>query len=708
MSSGPPPLATEVPLPPSAEEAHLFFYGLPSQPKLVARTNSLTSPYTRPMIRVLCPVSDTGLIETWKACRLQLYDALRSALTAHSIDWSAFLPLVVHGWPFKDDSWGAPVYTCPMPKHEASHFLVIGVRPGSCSWETGFAAATACRAILADHLDAHSQDMHVLVAELALIPLTTPPPVGTLHTSEHPPTPDMVAPVPESESLAPSPPESSTTSLQRLFDPKFSELEESGLYKYEFFPDMQAINDHVAGFMPFPGQVIQPFMEGSRNERPQGSLCCYLRLGGSVNGSPQDSIFALTSRHVAIGDLYHYYRDYKAPDFDIQTSQPRADSNPPIIRISWGSRDQFVREMANLKVAMGEMPIWLMRKALYNGQLSARKEEQLSIAEECVGSYVPALREEMARQCADVEDGGKGAAGRAIGRVAFAGRHGLNKMNGWRDWALIALDGPDGVSTTSASLCPPSHTNHAYIGRTLSYVYKFKALDEAEALACQTLLSNIDRAGFIQLRPPALAAEVAQGEVTHAESDHDPNKPFCVFKSGGKTGTTMGQTNPIEAVVRTPLPGKDIITWALPVVSITINSETEPWMVFDNTRVQLKPFSQGGDSGSCIFDANGTIIAMVDAGLGSVDEHRRLLVQQNNVRGGSSSPVPLPGDPTDPTSSVPSQPPGPVVPPGFHSWYHFVGGSKDSWKKTDITLATDFRQVLQDIETTTGLTANVF
>ncbi|KIH91338.1 hypothetical protein SPBR_09095 [Sporothrix brasiliensis 5110] len=140
------------PIPPSDEEASSYFLGLPSQPRLIARTDAVVSPWTRPLYRTLCPVTDPDLIGKWKSTRESMYEAIQSTLAAHSIQWSTFLPLAIDAVPFEDRSWGAKPYPGPMPEHQVGHFLVVGVQPGTCTWTDGIATATACRSILMDHL----------------------------------------------------------------------------------------------------------------------------------------------------------------------------------------------------------------------------------------------------------------------------------------------------------------------------------------------------------------------------------------------------------------------------------------------------------------------------------------------------------------------------------------------------------------------------
>ncbi|KIH91339.1 hypothetical protein SPBR_01696 [Sporothrix brasiliensis 5110] len=469
---------------------------------------------------------------------------------------------------------------------------------------------------------------------------------------------------------------------------------------------MQSVNNHVVPFLPFPGQIIQPSMPNDTAERPWGTLCLYMRLK-NADGSPHGGVFALASRHVTIGDIFDHHRDYgsvKHASLISGTHHARSatESNPRDILpipVSWGSDLELERKMRTLKDFVRELILWPVQKQFSNGTLPENEVPQLQIAENCVSIYVPSLLQEMAQHSAAAEDGGQGSAGRKFGQVALSSRHDHNRFNGWRDWSLVALDDGNRPSlepfSPSQGLpppppCPSFETNNVYVGNTLAdeRLEKHEGWPDDAFRALQALLINMDTAGFVRLQPRT------GGDPASTLSQAKEQK--FVFKRGATTGVTMGRTSPIEAVVRMPLPNKDIVSWAIPVLGMPTGQSSMP--------NRQNPFTSGGDSGSCIFDQTGTVLAMVDAGIGSRDDQRQLLVAHGKKRVGDP-PVPLPKDRT-----IPPQPREPVYagPSQFEPWVRAVHRKEEfSYEQVDITLATPFEWITEDICDVTGLRAHL-
>lgn len=62
------PPTTTTPVRPSEDEFTNYFSGLPSQPRLVARTDSVVHPWTSsPVYRYLFPVMDREFVRQWRA-----------------------------------------------------------------------------------------------------------------------------------------------------------------------------------------------------------------------------------------------------------------------------------------------------------------------------------------------------------------------------------------------------------------------------------------------------------------------------------------------------------------------------------------------------------------------------------------------------------------------------------------------------------------
>ncbi|KAI0647688.1 hypothetical protein C8Q79DRAFT_924809 [Trametes meyenii] len=132
----------------SEAESKVYYAGLPSQPKLIARTGGLpyeppTGPeaYTRTkQLRIAGP-HEIG--EIWEDDLAPKVDAL---LRAHSVD-STSLDVLRIGY---DDDTSCPVV------------LWIGVEPGSVSFERGAEVVSLCKELLAEH---HIDDVNVEIRE---------------------------------------------------------------------------------------------------------------------------------------------------------------------------------------------------------------------------------------------------------------------------------------------------------------------------------------------------------------------------------------------------------------------------------------------------------------------------------------------------------------------------------------------------------------
>ncbi|KAF4506833.1 hypothetical protein G6O67_006874 [Ophiocordyceps sinensis] len=148
-------------LEPTPKERAFYYAGLPSSPKLVARSSSEPS-YLRldewgnPICKKLHIVGDHPIIAKWNddaptSPRAQVVDLL----SACNVDWHAIDVLRIGD----------------LDARIASVMLFISVEPDSLSWQTGRAVAMQCRLILLHH---DLPDVHCEIKESRLVPLTSP------------------------------------------------------------------------------------------------------------------------------------------------------------------------------------------------------------------------------------------------------------------------------------------------------------------------------------------------------------------------------------------------------------------------------------------------------------------------------------------------------------------------------------------------------
>jgi len=142
-----PATALAAPYPPSSIESKLFYYGLPSQPRLVARSSvnvwrepTAYEPYLVP--KESSPIGLHPLREIWEATvgpEMVLY------LDSNGVEWTSLDPVRLG---YASDS-SPPV------------IVWIGVVPGSLTAEKGVEIATQCRSILSSY----NIDIHVEIRE---------------------------------------------------------------------------------------------------------------------------------------------------------------------------------------------------------------------------------------------------------------------------------------------------------------------------------------------------------------------------------------------------------------------------------------------------------------------------------------------------------------------------------------------------------------
>jgi hypothetical protein len=123
QSSSPPPPGV-----PSPEESKFYYYGLPSQPRLVARTT--TTPWEASDVAELRPCNHKALNE---ALENDLPEQLFGLLDELKIKWTSVDIVRIAR---TEDAWHAPV------------ILWLGVMPESLSGEKGVELAVKCKKLL--------------------------------------------------------------------------------------------------------------------------------------------------------------------------------------------------------------------------------------------------------------------------------------------------------------------------------------------------------------------------------------------------------------------------------------------------------------------------------------------------------------------------------------------------------------------------------
>ncbi|KAM0470378.1 hypothetical protein ACHAPX_009998 [Trichoderma viride] len=163
-------------IPPSDEERELYYYGLPSRPRLVARSSSSSDPWVNPQMpgpttwrgstsnmypRLLRPAKgDPALHQQWNNAASSLRIQIMEAVNA--VDWTAIDILSV----------GLEKPEEPEPEAQYHNTLLVAVKPKSLPWSRGNTLALRCKAILEEH---GFKDMHCEIRESDVILLTGAP-----------------------------------------------------------------------------------------------------------------------------------------------------------------------------------------------------------------------------------------------------------------------------------------------------------------------------------------------------------------------------------------------------------------------------------------------------------------------------------------------------------------------------------------------------
>ncbi|CAK7199902.1 hypothetical protein SEUCBS139899_002589 [Sporothrix eucalyptigena] len=317
--------------------------------------------------------------------------------------------------------------------------------------------------------------------------------------------------------------------------------------------------------------------EKAEQDEPQaGSLGLFLHLGTDVS-----TTYGLTCRHVAVGS--------RVPPAD-DICETTAGGLPGGLRILSGGAMCAIKGAKKISDDIRELMTMDYRKTernffrhpedeefamRYQLQTSARdyseklREALLAHADACSNQDADTTAETNTTQ-------------RLVGNVTHSARHAVADPGYFQDWALVKLaDNKDAV-------------NKVYLaGSDLDKTIKRLSNDEYLPHRVQYQPPNLDEQGFLRIhgdgmpRIPELI-------------DQSTHKSHLVAKRGATTGLRFGLTNEIEAVRRVPR----VCHTDGPLVSLHLLAlEFDSWL-----------FSDGGDSGSCVFDMSGKVIGIIDGG----------------------------------------------------------------------------------------------
>ena len=688
----------------------------------MARTDNGDAPWVAPHNRTLLAVTDESLVAQWASSRAEIHAGLINVLEEHGLDWTIFVPITVRAaarFTWDDDAHLVLSALGPnrhdMLRHQSRDtvVLLVGVRSGTCSWETGMAAAAACRAVLAALVPEH--EMHVYVAELAILRSQAGGDDDDDHDDDdhadddelqndqvtnlplpafaslRPNLDDSAAfafsssppPAPSSSSLPPppsSPPAAASSSTLRaiprlfqIFDATYGAVEDRS-YAHAGIAPMHFVNDPLMPLLPYPGQAIEQTAASTRTTtRRRGTMGCYVRLY-NPDGSPQGGIYGLTSRHVAVGDRVDFDKPVLAHAPAPAPASASASFSPtPDLVVSWGSHvrihDLCSRYDSIARAIKNELPV-LMRRIEKRG-FPEDLLEQLQLAETCLRDYIPCIVEQMKRETAaseanDDDDDSQASIGRRIGHVAYSGQHGHNQDNGWSDWALVALDDDDSNNNDN-DVDGALSSGLAGLSLAASGPFPSTSLSPSSSVTRPAFCTNSVYFGPSLTVPTTTMQLDADNEdawnrlrdqVDSAGFLHikKPSaKPFSWHELNSRTHTSAQYVLKQGSVTR-------LTMGLLSPIEAVIRTPLEDrdvvawcWPVLGTPNLPTEgennpPFSRPGDSGSLVFDLQGNAVAMLDAGVAADRPPRRIFVHH-------------PGVPEAEEGSRSASPPSPVPAP---------------------------------------------
>ncbi|KAH0598050.1 hypothetical protein MHUMG1_04422 [Metarhizium humberi] len=374
---------------------------------------------------------------------------------------------------------------------------------------------------------------------------------------------------------------------------------------------------------------------------PEGTMGLHLQLDGD-----KSKTYGLLSRHVAIAGKEKDAMDYKKQDGDQCHLQ---------LAVPLSALEKCQEKLGNARHFVEHLLKPLQRRI---DEFRASEWDEIK-----ANIYRPLLQyaDSLKKAVDEVYTAGDtGILERTLGHVAFSptlASYSNSNTGFLRDWALVQL---------SASQFNEEPENKVYIG----YDGFTRSAESIPSLPDQEecLLEYLDGYGFLPIqgtRPWAI----------------EQRQAFRVGKRGRTTRLTFGVVGEIEAILRTPMAAEEAkISWSYLVVAYTTDTVAETG--------QWTPFSQPGDSGSCVFDHTGRVVGIINGGQESVEVERFGKHYQ-----GVGSTLP----PEDSTTSS--------TPKGYTDFEKLYG--REGKGAVDITFVTPIDWILDDIKEFTGYTAKI-
>lgn len=474
-------------LPPTEDERNHYYWGLPSLPKLVARSNATDITWEMKVEKDLKALSPTGRHEvvnlwndTFGPLRRDILEALEGT-ACNAID----ILRLGYARDGKNETH----------KHGPITFF-LSVDPDSTTWEQGYATVTNCKKILERH---HVVDVHCEMMESRLHFATLPSP--TVPSAPPPPTVSSAPPPPTASSAPPGAPPLTSSLLEAQFPAE---------------ADVEALTSACIGV----GVASAALPDGG------GTKGLYFRKQNDLDGP----VYVMTCRHVVF-DLHT--DDGKRYEYD--ESKPRLAVIQPD-NLSLQKEQDKLRSAVEGEIADRRRIInTITKRCDYNppperlAPLQTEIEDLMTTLETRLQHTSLFEPEEM----------------RIFGHVAFApeyGTYSLGSPGGERancclsDWALIELHAKK-HETPLRNL-----TNHVFVGRSSNTELRY-AREEAPAF-CEELDSEIST---LQLQNVAIPVE---DMFSPKRCNSAGDLVTMVAMHGKATGFSVGFANMAKSVLR--------------------------------------------------------------------------------------------------------------------------------------------------------------
>ncbi|RYO73591.1 hypothetical protein DL764_010555 [Monosporascus ibericus] len=304
------------------------------------------------------------------------------------------------------------------------------------------------------------------------------------------------------------------------------------------------------------------------DRKGQGTPGLYLKFDGHA------PIYGLTCRHVVHGDREadhsHKFPGGERPQYHIQGTQTTFDNWERKLQTELAECRSFTEPLENIHESWNSYRQYNEKRPRFRLTDNQRKQLDSGKAE---AAFIEKVLE-FVSQSAQKDK-------RKVGQLAFhpAFQVSAQKPGYLRDWALIELDLKKYASSSK---------NQVFIGD--------KGLAEMKARRFGAMATTLVKGSLPLLG--VTPAEYTQAQVFLSDTSDEEyiKNQNMVGKRGARTGLTFGVKNEIEAVIRSPGCGLDgQLTWEMLIVPSK----------------DYEKFSDGGDSGSCVFDFEGRIVGLV-------------------------------------------------------------------------------------------------